>query len=87
MQFKDARVWLTGASSGIGEALIAPLVDRGARLAISARRADRLETLAADARAPGADVRAYPWTSPIVQRSRGPSPRSKRISAASIWRS
>jgi len=26
MDLKNARVWLTGASSGIGEALVAPLV-------------------------------------------------------------
>jgi NAD(P)-dependent dehydrogenase (short-subunit alcohol dehydrogenase family) len=29
------RVWLTGASSGIGEALVEPLVRRGARVAIT----------------------------------------------------
>ena len=53
-------MWITGASSGIGEGLIAPLVARGARLAISARRADALETIAAGWRAKGADVRAFP---------------------------
>ena len=42
----DARVWLTGASSGIGAALIGPLVRRGARVAITARRSDRLAALA-----------------------------------------
>ena len=41
-----ARVWITGASSGIGEAIIAPLVARGARVAISARRAGRLTEIA-----------------------------------------
>lgn len=38
-----SRVWITGASSGIGAALARELVARGARVAISARRADRLE--------------------------------------------
>jgi len=53
-------VWITGASSGIGEGLIAPLVARGARLAISARRGDALEAIAAGWRAKGADVKAFP---------------------------
>jgi short-subunit dehydrogenase len=60
MDFQGSRVWITGASSGIGEGLIAPLVARGARLAISARRGDALETIAAGWRAKGADVRAFP---------------------------
>ena len=38
----DARVWLTGASGGIGAALVGPLVRRGARVAITARRSDLL---------------------------------------------
>jgi short-subunit dehydrogenase len=60
MDFDGARVWITGASSGIGEALIAPLVARGARIAISARRAGALDALAERWRAEGADVRAFP---------------------------
>lgn len=60
MTLRGARVWLTGASSGIGEALVGPLAERGARLAISARRGDRLDAIAADARRRGAEVRVYP---------------------------
>jgi short-subunit dehydrogenase len=41
------RVWLTGATSGIGEALVEPLVRRGARVAITARRAGLLDVIAA----------------------------------------
>jgi short-subunit dehydrogenase len=37
------RVWITGASSGIGAELARQLLDRGALVAISARRVDRLE--------------------------------------------
>jgi NADP-dependent 3-hydroxy acid dehydrogenase YdfG len=59
MSLRESVVWLTGASSGIGEALVGPLVARGARVAISARRADLLEAQAAAWRAKGADVRAY----------------------------
>jgi short-subunit dehydrogenase len=59
MELKGSRVWLTGASSGIGEALVGPLLARGARVAVSARRADRLEALAAGWRAHG-DVLVVP---------------------------
>ncbi len=41
-----SRVWLTGASSGIGAALAAVLLEQGHRLAVSARRSQPLETLA-----------------------------------------
>jgi len=44
--FDEAAVLLTGASSGIGRELALILADRGARLAISARSGDRLDTLA-----------------------------------------
>lgn len=47
MNFVNARVWITGASSGIGEALVEPLLVRGAKLALTARRAGRLEAIAA----------------------------------------
>lgn len=60
MSLRDAVVWVTGASSGIGEALVGPLVGRGARVAISARRGEALEAQATRWRATGADVRAYP---------------------------
>ena len=42
-----SRVWVTGASSGIGEALVAALVHRGARVAVTARRTDLLAAIAA----------------------------------------
>ncbi len=41
-------MWLTGASSGIGEALVFELAARGARVAITARRAEILERLISD---------------------------------------
>ncbi|MCM8610935.1 SDR family NAD(P)-dependent oxidoreductase [Accumulibacter sp.] len=42
------RVWLVGASSGIGAALAGELARRGARVALSARSADRLRALGID---------------------------------------
>ena len=60
MAFRDAVVWITGASSGIGEALVKPLVERGARVAVSARRADLLDEQARRWQQQGADVRAFP---------------------------
>jgi NAD(P)-dependent dehydrogenase (short-subunit alcohol dehydrogenase family) len=41
------RIWLTGASSGIGAALAELLLQRGHRLALSARTAEPLRALAA----------------------------------------
>lgn len=41
--FKDKVVWITGASSGIGEALALQFAAEGARLALSARREPELQ--------------------------------------------
>ncbi len=46
--WQGRRVWLVGASSGIGAALARELASRGARLALSARRLDKLQELNLD---------------------------------------
>ncbi len=46
-RFGGEVVWITGASSGIGEALALLLAREGAKLVVSARRAERLEALRA----------------------------------------
>lgn len=43
----DRRVWIVGASTGIGRATAELLLQRGATVGISARSADKLERLAA----------------------------------------
>ena len=43
--WRGRRVWLVGASSGIGAAFAQRLAREGARLALSARSADKLEAL------------------------------------------
>src|SRR5689334_22338054 len=43
MDFQSRRIWITGASSGIGEALAYAFHRAGARLILSARREDELK--------------------------------------------
>lgn len=46
MDFRGKVVWVTGASSGIGEALAKGLAARGARIILSGRRVDALDKFA-----------------------------------------
>jgi short-subunit dehydrogenase len=43
--FKDKVVWITGASSGIGEALVRSFDEEGAKIVLSARNEDKLGAL------------------------------------------
>ncbi|MFN0015482.1 MAG: SDR family oxidoreductase [Saprospiraceae bacterium] len=52
--FDQKRVWVTGASSGIGEALALALGERGANLILSARNEAELQRVAAEATGRGA---------------------------------
>jgi len=47
MDFHDRRVWITGASSGIGEALAKAFHQAGSKLILSARREDELKRVQA----------------------------------------
>ena len=52
--FKNKRVWITGASSGIGEALAVAFAQQGAHLILSARNEQELHRVAAASTAAGA---------------------------------
>ena len=48
MELRDSRIWVVGASSGIGAELARELRRRGARIAVSARTASDLREVAGD---------------------------------------
>lgn len=58
--FRDKTIVVTGASSGIGKALALRLADEGAWLALAARHAQRLETLAIECQQRGGKAVAIP---------------------------
>jgi NADP-dependent 3-hydroxy acid dehydrogenase YdfG len=47
--FINKRIWVIGASSGIGESCVRALLNVGAKIALSSRRAERLNSLAQSA--------------------------------------
>jgi short-subunit dehydrogenase len=59
--FKDKVIWITGASSGIGEALVIELANLGARIILSARDEMRLNVVARKINLPELDVLVLPF--------------------------
>ena len=58
--FSGKIIWITGASSGIGEAVALALAKHGAKLILSARRAAELQRVAAQTGLPPSDVLVLP---------------------------
>lgn len=61
MNFKAKTVWITGASSGIGEQLVYKAAKRGSRLIISSNQVVELESVRANCEKMGADCFAVPF--------------------------
>jgi len=60
MNWNGKTVFLTGASSGIGEALAVAMAEKGATLALIARREEMLNELKARCEAVGGTARVFP---------------------------
>ncbi len=71
LHLKGACVWLTGASSGIGEALAFELARRGARVAMTARRADLLEEMKIRGASIGGELHCFPGDVTNLEQMKG----------------
>ena len=60
MSLPFSRVWVTGASTGIGRATCLELARQGAQVAATARSRDKLEELAAEAKDLPGSIEAHP---------------------------
>ena len=60
-EFKDTVIWITGATSGIGEALALELAKQEARLVLSGRREEELKRVAALTKLPDLDIMILPF--------------------------
>lgn len=58
-RFTGKRVFITGASSGIGAAVARAFAREGARVAVTARRRDRLDAVVSAIRAEGGEAAAF----------------------------
>ena len=74
--FAGKVAWITGGGSGIGRALAHELAVRGAIVAVSGRRADRLEMVAAEINAGGGTgvPPIHPSTTPLLSNAWAVSP-------------
>lgn len=60
MPFKNQVIWITGASSGIGEALAYAFHEQGARLILSSRRIVELERVRENCKGNKSDIHVLP---------------------------
>ncbi|MEJ2514884.1 MAG: SDR family oxidoreductase [Gammaproteobacteria bacterium] len=70
-EFTDNVMIVTGASEGIGRALCLAVAAQRPKLVVSARNAERLESLASECRAAGAEVEVFPADLTDAERCRG----------------
>jgi NADP-dependent 3-hydroxy acid dehydrogenase YdfG len=60
-EYKDKIVWITGASSGIGEALAFAFAKHGSKLVLSARRMDELQRVKKSLNLSDSDILILPF--------------------------
>src|SRR5512136_2886253 len=58
--FRDKVAIVTGASAGIGKAMVLQLAEQGVKVVLAARRVDRLEQMAEECRQRGGEALVVP---------------------------